>query len=503
MVQVITEAEPTPLSSVNKLFRGDLDTIVLKAMEKDKNRRYQTAADLAADIERYLTDQPIQARLAGALYQMRKFARRNQALVGGIVATILALVLGLIGTTWWAMAARQARLQAEQSEFRTIEKTAQLAMQRGRWQDALGYIDKALATDTGRDSIGLRLDRVRVLFALNDATGAVRELEALSQRSDLGKQEGAVLLMQADILHEVDLATTIAQVQRAREKGLSKADDAYAQSLIAPSTPEAVQALRTSLSLDPYQPRAQGMLSLLLLLLGQREEARLRLRTYAALFPDDLNLKLMQALLAASMGDGPGAEAQIAAVEAQLDHATGQDLRAITSVLAEACDAKNWANWRSAADLTRHVEAINRIDNRRWRLASQDQPAAQFLLPLPPPLRRTFGRLYGIAKLIDEKLIDEKIDAALLTELEEIHAIHPEGTTRYVQAMIHFGSGRMIEAEKAGLAAADEQSAVSDPSSGSVVGGHRRRSSGDAAAPPIPICKSARRRRRRSNGQSL
>ena len=107
MVQVITQAEPPPLSSINREFRGDLDTIVLKAMEKDKNRRYQSAGDLAADIERYLTDQPIQARPASALYQMRKFARRNKALVGGVVATLMALVLGLFGTTWWAMVAHK------------------------------------------------------------------------------------------------------------------------------------------------------------------------------------------------------------------------------------------------------------------------------------------------------------------------------------------------------------------------------------------------------------
>ena len=57
--RAITEQEPRPLSSINRVFRGDLETIVTKALEKDKNRRYQTAADLAADLRRYLSDQPI------------------------------------------------------------------------------------------------------------------------------------------------------------------------------------------------------------------------------------------------------------------------------------------------------------------------------------------------------------------------------------------------------------------------------------------------------------
>ena len=451
-MQVISEDEPTPLSSIKSVFRGDLNTIVLKAMEKDKNQRYQSAADLAADIDRYLTDQPIQARLAGAMYQLRKFARRNQALVGGIAATLLALILGLVGTTWWAMAARQARLQAEQSEFLTTEKAAQLAIQRAPGKTPLGYIDKALASDVGKDSISLRLDRIRSLFALNDTAGAVRDLEMLSRRTDLGEHEGAVLLMEADVLQGDDIEGTIAKVKRARDKGLSPADDAYAESLIAESTPEAVKALRTSLSRNAYQPRAQGMLCLLLLLLGQREEAGLQLRTYAALFPEDLNLKLMQALLAATMGDGRGAEGQLAAVQAQLDEATRQDLKTIVSVLAEACDTKNWVNGEFTPILGHHLEAIAKIDRQRWR--SGNQPAGQFLLPMPPPLQRTLGRLRGIITVFAKK-DDLELNPAI-AELEAIHSIHPEGTTRYIQAMIHVSGGRWIEAEKAAMVAADE-----------------------------------------------
>jgi serine/threonine protein kinase len=451
VIQIISEGEPTPLSSIDKAFRGDLETIVLKAIEKDKNRRYQAAGDLAADIDRYLTDQPIQARPTGAIDQLRKFARRNKALVGGMLTTLIALILGIFSSTWWAIAAQKARNEAQQSEFRTTEKAAQLAMQRGAWQDALGYIDQALANDVGRDSSSLRLDRIRALFALNDPARALRELEALSQRTDLGGQEGAVLLMHADILQGDDSPTFLAKVQRARDKGLTPADDAYAQSLIAKSTPDAIQALRTSLSLNPYQPRAHGMLSLLLFLLGDREETRFQLRNYAALFPKDPNLKLMQALLSASEKDVQGAKAKLAAMDPQLDAATQQDLKTIISILAEACDNKKWANWNGVPELGQHLQAIAQIDRPNWRLAAEKQPAAQLFLPLPLPLRQTFGRLL---RTID--LVGKKNDEAVIAELGEIHAIHPEGTIRYVQAMIHFSSGRFLEAEEAGLEAANE-----------------------------------------------
>ena len=82
-VSTIREQAPAALSSVNRLYRGDIETVVAKAMEKDKARRYGSAAGLATDLRRHLKDEPIVARSASASYQLYKFARRNRALVGG------------------------------------------------------------------------------------------------------------------------------------------------------------------------------------------------------------------------------------------------------------------------------------------------------------------------------------------------------------------------------------------------------------------------------------
>lgn len=95
-VRIIGEDDPVMLSSVSRSFRGDLNTIIAKALEKDRARRYQSAGELAIDVRRYLDDQPIIARPASAMYQLGKFARRNQALVGGLAAVFLVLVAGLI-----------------------------------------------------------------------------------------------------------------------------------------------------------------------------------------------------------------------------------------------------------------------------------------------------------------------------------------------------------------------------------------------------------------------
>jgi tetratricopeptide (TPR) repeat protein/predicted Ser/Thr protein kinase len=118
--RLIAEEEPTSLSSINRTFRGDVETIVAKALEKDKDRRYQSAAALAADIRRYLSDEPISARPASAAYQLRKFARRNRALVGGVLATLVVLLIGIAGTSYGLLQATARRRDAESERNRAL-----------------------------------------------------------------------------------------------------------------------------------------------------------------------------------------------------------------------------------------------------------------------------------------------------------------------------------------------------------------------------------------------
>jgi WD40 repeat protein len=95
-----------------------VETIVGKALEKDPARRYGSAAELAADLRRWLAHEPIQARPPSALYHLRKFARRHKGLVGGALATLAALVLGLVGTILFAIGEARQRRQAEYQTYR-------------------------------------------------------------------------------------------------------------------------------------------------------------------------------------------------------------------------------------------------------------------------------------------------------------------------------------------------------------------------------------------------
>ncbi|MFM9994468.1 MAG: protein kinase domain-containing protein [Phycisphaerales bacterium] len=99
--RIIREAAPRRLSAVRPMLRGDLETITLKALEKDRDRRYQSVADLAADIRRYLSRRPIAARPPSLAYLVMKLVSRNGlasalaagALVGAIVFTVSVTIL--------------------------------------------------------------------------------------------------------------------------------------------------------------------------------------------------------------------------------------------------------------------------------------------------------------------------------------------------------------------------------------------------------------------------
>lgn len=114
--RIIRDQPHTSLSSLNRSYRGDIETIVSKALEKDPRRRYQSAAELALDLERYLSNQPIIARPPSAIYSARKFVRRNKAIVSGVVIAFFALIAGIIGTTNAMLDAQQQRDDANDAK---------------------------------------------------------------------------------------------------------------------------------------------------------------------------------------------------------------------------------------------------------------------------------------------------------------------------------------------------------------------------------------------------
>ncbi|UCF33767.1 MAG: protein kinase, partial [Phycisphaerales bacterium] len=114
--RIIREEDPTRLSSIQTAFRGDVDTIVGKALEKDRERRYQSAAGLAGDIRRYLTSEPIAAHPPSTFYQLKKFAKRHTELVAGLVLSFVILLAGTVTSLTFGIRAVHEEKLAKQNE---------------------------------------------------------------------------------------------------------------------------------------------------------------------------------------------------------------------------------------------------------------------------------------------------------------------------------------------------------------------------------------------------
>ncbi len=117
-------------SRLVSLIRGDLDWIAMKALEKDRTRRYDTASSLAEDIDRHLTNEPVQARPQSAGYRFRRLARRNRGVLAAATSVLAALLVGLGAATLMYLKERDARgraVAAEQAQAAERQKAEQVA----------------------------------------------------------------------------------------------------------------------------------------------------------------------------------------------------------------------------------------------------------------------------------------------------------------------------------------------------------------------------------------
>jgi serine/threonine protein kinase/tetratricopeptide (TPR) repeat protein len=162
------QVEPRKLGA---LVRGELDWIVMKALEKDRNRRYETANDFALDVQRYLADEPVQACPPSAAYRFRKVARRHKGALASAAAILVVLLTATAVSAWQA-------LRATRAERKTRDALAQMTAAQAQTRQAL---------DTLFDNV------VETMFAkqpkLDEAEKACLQKVA-GLYEDLGRQSG-------------------------------------------------------------------------------------------------------------------------------------------------------------------------------------------------------------------------------------------------------------------------------------------------------------------------
>jgi serine/threonine protein kinase/tetratricopeptide (TPR) repeat protein len=144
----ISSRRGTEPARLGKLLRGELDWIVMKALEKDRSRRYETAAGLARDIQHYLADEPVEACPPSAGYRLRKLAHRYRKPLAAAAAFAGLLLAGVAVSTWQAVRATRAEAEArtaedearqERDRARAEKENAQAALD-FLWQDVLAQV---------------------------------------------------------------------------------------------------------------------------------------------------------------------------------------------------------------------------------------------------------------------------------------------------------------------------------------------------------------------------
>ena len=208
----------TEPAKLTKLVRGELDWIVMKCLEKDRGRRYDTANAFAADVERYLAEEPVQACPPSARYRARKFVRRNMRALA--TTTVLALaVIAVAGAFGWALRDREAtaqhaardranREEAVNAEVTEALKEAERWQLQEDWHEALSAAKRAegLLAGTGSDELRERVRLLRKKLEIVQRLGNIRLLPSESDEGSFDYKNMDRAYTQAFAYYGIDVA---------------------------------------------------------------------------------------------------------------------------------------------------------------------------------------------------------------------------------------------------------------------------------------------------------
>jgi len=149
----VAQSRRTEIATLAKKLHKELEWIPLKAMRKERSERYRSASELADDIENYLKGVPLIAGPPSTVYKLKKFVRRNRALVAGVAAIVVVLAAGVVISTLFALRAqRQARISDAVSTFLCNDLLASVMPDRGKGRDVTvrSFLDTASESLNGK-----------------------------------------------------------------------------------------------------------------------------------------------------------------------------------------------------------------------------------------------------------------------------------------------------------------------------------------------------------------
>jgi len=208
----IAKLRGTAPAHLSLLLRGDLDWIVMRCLEKDRGRRYETANGLAADLQRHLRHEPVSARPPSTAYLLQKLMRRHRATVTAGIAVLVVLLVGIAASTWQAVRATRAELLADSRLRSELAARQEAESQRQLAVDRL-HAEQAARRETEQQKAVAEQERNRAQGA--EQLAAQRLQDELAARRDAEQQQAAAEQQRA--LAQQQQARAEQERNRARE----------------------------------------------------------------------------------------------------------------------------------------------------------------------------------------------------------------------------------------------------------------------------------------------
>ncbi len=438
----ITQREPKSIRQLNSQVPRDLQTVCAMAMARERGRRYQSAADFAADLRRFMELKPVFARPLGPFGRVTLWMRRKPTVAALVVSSVILFLL--VALNWQ----QRSVINAERTANALAAFRAALVLQQqGRIPEAITELQHA--RDGGYDAVAVAVAMVETLEAGGDDASALRELNSLRGRQGLGVHAGKVKLLAGDLgverLRSWDAGLEL--VRQASDSGeLSAADACYAQALLAVDAEKALVALEQTLALHQGHVRARASYGPTLLSLGRRDEAARYAERMKAAQPDDPCALLFSMLTYALLGDTKRASADFEQARRCLGPQAEEPLVAWAKHVAVASLGSqallHWVLRRQAfqsgegpIDPARVLVAISELmAGLKYSDAAGGARAVHFRLP--PAVARGYAGLVqafsarGIAPLSGRDL------EAVLELLDDALEVHPDGLRFVLRAIL-------------------------------------------------------------------
>jgi tetratricopeptide (TPR) repeat protein len=298
----VAKRRATSPDVLHKLIRADLDWVVMKTLEKDRNRRYDSVSEFAADIKRYLNHEPVLTGPPSPLYRIKKFVQRHHVLVTASTVVAAVVIVGLVVSTSLYLRMRQALSTVSQLENKVeIDSklsSAQRLYAEGRYQAALNEIEAVLDAQNPEPKAQLLKARIHVELG--------RLKEAQAQLLPLTKANPEIAGAAYYLLARINVGIDDSRADKYEAVAASMLPDtaeAYClRAITAPNPQEALQWLDRAITLDPSDYPSRKARALTYYRLGEDEKMIEDVGALIALRPADSLGYALRAVLRRAAG---------------------------------------------------------------------------------------------------------------------------------------------------------------------------------------------------------